>query len=103
MVIEKNTVVDQIEATRNGYVQVRFGLVLVEDGVETESKWHRTAIEPGGSVDAQIAAVNLDLARSKYPGVALSDVDRIKAIAQVVQTPAAVTAFKASVAAATAR
>jgi hypothetical protein len=103
MAIEKRTVVDQIEATRNGTVQVRFGLVLVENGAEIDCKWHRTAIEPGGSVDAQIAAVNVDLARSKYPAITPSDIDRIKAIAQVAQTPSVISAFKASVAAAIAR
>ena len=60
--IEKRTVIDQIEVTRDGTVQIRFALLLVKDGTEIDCKWHRTAIELGGDVDAQLAVVNEHLA-----------------------------------------
>ena len=59
--LEKKTIVDQLEITRTGAVQVRLGLLIVDDGREVDCKWHRTVIEPGGLVDEQMAAVNAHL------------------------------------------
>lgn len=94
--IEKRTVVDQIEIARSGYVQIRFGLLLVDDGNEINCKWHRTAIEPGGNVDAQIAVVNSHLAAMGKSPVGQADIDRIKSFAKVAHTPDVVAAFVAS-------
>jgi len=84
--IEKRTVIDQIEVSRDGTLQIRFGLLLIEDGNEIDCKWHRTIIEPGGDVDGQIAAVNSHLAQMGKAPVELSEADRLKALVPVVQT-----------------
>lgn len=86
--IEKKTVIDRIEVDRAGVVGIRFGLLLVENGVEIDCKWHRTAIEPGGSVDAQIAAVDAHLQSMGKATVEKSggSVDRLKSIVTVVHT-----------------
>jgi len=92
--IEKKTVIDQIEITRSGHIQIRFGLLIVEDGVEISCQWHRTNVEPGGDIDAQIAAVSDHLVAM---GKALPDQDRIselKAIAAIVHTPERVIVFQ---------
>jgi hypothetical protein len=78
--IEKRTILDQIEITRGGILQIRFGLLLVEDGKEIDCKWHRTSVEPGGSVDAQIAAVNEDLTARGNKPVDQAAVAKLKAI-----------------------
>lgn len=78
--IEKKTTVDQIEV-RDSSVQIRFGLLLVDGDTELQSKWHRTAVEQGGNIDAQIAAVNEHLAQMGYGPVPGSGVERIKAVA----------------------
>ena len=58
---EECTIVDKIETLRTGHVQVRFAILLLKDGIEVSSKWHRVVIEPGGDVDATIALVNADI------------------------------------------
>ena len=94
--IEKKTIIDQIEITRNGTVQVRFGLLLLEDGTEIDSKWHRTAFHPGHDVAAQIAAVNAHLAQMGKPAVSESDAAYITAMCAKSWTPEVVAAYQAS-------
>lgn len=95
--IEKKTIVDQIEITRTGHIQIRFGLLLVEDGAEIGCQWHRTAIEPGGDVDAQIAAVEQHLASMGRPAVDRDGLmASLKPIARVAHTPEVVQRFRAS-------
>ena len=80
--IAKQTVVDQIEVNRNGTIQIRIALELVENGAVLNHKWHRTAIEAGGDVDAQIAAVNAHITSepmNEQP-VSAADIARIKAV-----------------------
>lgn len=84
---QRKTVVDQIEITRSGAIQVRFGLLLVEDGIEIDCKWHRTAIAPGGDVDAQISAVNAHLVQMGKEPAGSADIDRVKVLAAAAWTP----------------
>ena len=77
--ITKQTVLDQIEITRNDTIQIRIGLELVEDGVIVASKWHRTTVEPGGDVDAQLRAVNVHLVQMNELPVSDADIAKIKA------------------------
>ena len=94
--IEKKTILDQIEITRNGTVQVRFGLLILEDEQEIDSKWHRTAFPPGHDVAAQIAAVNAHLAQmGKWP-VSEADAAHITAMCTQAWTPEVVAAYQAS-------
>ena len=79
MSIVKQTVVDQIEITRNGTMQIRIGLELVEDGAVLSNKWHRTMVDPGGDVTAQIAAVNAYLLAMGEQEVSAADIAKIKA------------------------
>lgn len=76
--IIKQTLVDKIEITRTGSIQIRIALELVEDGNVLNTRLHRTAIEPGGDVDAQMAAVNEHLAQMGEVPVSVQDIDRIK-------------------------
>lgn len=95
--IEKKTVIDRIEITRDGSVQIRFGLLLVEDGVEIGSSWHRTLVEPGGDAEAQIAAVNADIISRPELKAAPVDVERVpllKSICEMVHTPEVVKAYR---------
>lgn len=45
--IEKKTVVDLIEVTRDGVVQVRTKTISIENGNEISSTFHRHLIAPG--------------------------------------------------------
>lgn len=97
--IEKRTIIDQIEIARSGHIQIRFGLLLVEDGTEISCQWHRTSIEPGGDVDATIAAVNADITTRgtlKAQPVSGDKVPLIKAVCGLVHTPEVVKAHRAA-------
>lgn len=80
--ITKQTIVDQIEVTRNGTIQIRIALELVENGAVLNSRWHRTAIDPGGDVDAQMDTVNAHITSEPMNEQPVSAVDiaRIKAV-----------------------
>lgn len=93
--IEKKTIVDQIEVTRNGTVQIRFGLLLLEDGKEIDCKWHRTSIEPGGDVDAQIAAVNGHLGQLGRMQVDQGGLERVYAVVSIAHSAQVVATFEA--------
>lgn len=47
MSLEKRVVVDQIEVTESGVVQVRTATRIIEDGVLISTSLHRHSIEPG--------------------------------------------------------
>jgi hypothetical protein len=60
MSLEKQVVVDQIEVTENGTVQVRTKTAIKEDGVEISSKLHRHVVVPGADYsqeDARVQAI----------------------------------------------
>jgi hypothetical protein len=88
--ITKRTLVDQIELTRSGRVQVRFQLLIEEDGQPMgDPKLHRTAIDPGGDVEATLAAVNADItARPELRAAPIERdhmVDALKAVCGLVK------------------
>ena len=45
--LEKVQIVDRIEVTENGVVQVRTKTAIKEDGIEISSKFHRHIVAPG--------------------------------------------------------
>lgn len=45
--LEKQSVVDQIEITRDGHVQIRQADLYMENGVEMAKKYHRHVLSPG--------------------------------------------------------
>lgn len=95
--ITKKTVVDQIEILRSGPIQVRLGLLLLEEGKEVDCKWHRTSIEPGIDVDLQMASVNAHLIQLGKAQVEIEDLSRIKAIVALIHTPKIISQFKEAV------
>lgn len=96
--ITRKTVVDQIEVNRDNRVYVRFGVLLLEDGVEVECKWHRTVIEPGTDPDLQIRLVNAHLKSMSRAPVDEAGLGRLRDIVKSTHTPEVVAAFKAQMA-----
>lgn len=92
--IEKKTIIDQIEVTRTGHVQIRFGLLVLEDDVELASQWHRTSVEPGGNVDNQLAAVNAHLQQMNKAQIETTDIPKLKQIVALAHDPETVAKFK---------
>ncbi len=93
--MHKQTILDQIEITRDGTINLRFAKEIVDDdGSVIGSEWHRTAIPPGQDVDAQIAAVNEHLVTHlKCSPVAASELQRVKTLLPMVWTDDVLAAY----------
>lgn len=82
--IEKKTIVNSINATRFGSLEVQLGLLVVQDGTnELSSKWHRFLLDVASGaevVDPQIDMVNVHLISSEidWPPVSTADRERIR-------------------------
>jgi hypothetical protein len=55
--LEKVISVDLIEVVENGCIQVRTKTAIKEDGVESNSKFHRHIVVPGADVSGEDAKV----------------------------------------------
>ena len=55
--LEKQIVVDLIEAVENGCVQVRTCTRIIEDGKQLSSTFHRHVVAPGDDYSAEDAKV----------------------------------------------
>ena len=77
MALEKVIVVDLIEVTENGTVQVRTKTAIVEDGQQISGSFHRHVVAPGDDYANEDA--------------------RVKAICKATHTPAVISAYKAAV------
>ena len=89
----KSLIIDQIEVTQNGTIQIRMHK-LSSDGDNIGN--HRTSIAPGGDIDAQVAAVNNHMATENFAPIPQADVDRLKAIATAAWTAEVVAAYQAA-------
>ena len=95
--MKKATLIDQIEVTRSGIIQVRMRKVLVnDDGSLDELGYHRTSIEPGVDTAKVFDAVNEHLARMKQGQVDESELKTLKAIVNLVHTKELVQSFRES-------
>jgi hypothetical protein len=78
MALTKEVVIDKIEVTENGVVQVRQATRIIEDGVQLSQSYHRWTIAPGQSYSDQDA--------------------KVKAICQAAHTSAVIAAYEAAIA-----
>lgn len=79
----KQTIIDQIEVTRSGTIQIRMHKQIVDGEQLIASSNHRTAIQPGGDIDATAAVVNAHLDEMGWPAVDDSEWQRVKDLAVV--------------------
>jgi hypothetical protein len=98
-IMAKQLLIDQIEITSNGTVQVRMQK-LSSDGDVIGN--HRTSIAPAGDITAQIGAVNAHMATENYAAISASDVAKLTAICNAAWTAEVIAAYQAAVAAASA-
>lgn len=77
MALKKVTIVDLVEVTENGCVQVRTKTAIMEDGQQISGSFHRHVIAPGDDYTNEDA--------------------RVKAICKATHTSAVVNAYKAPV------
>jgi hypothetical protein len=74
--LEKQVVVDLVEALENGTVQVRTATKIMDDGVEINRTFHRHVVVPGQDYSQEDA--------------------KVQAICAAVQTPDVIAAYEAS-------
>lgn len=79
MSLVKQIVIDSIDATENGSVNVRTATRVIEDGVQISVSYHRHVILPGQDYSAEDA--------------------RVQAVCQAVQTSEVIAAYQAAQAA----
>ena len=75
--LEKQTVIDQIEVLENSTVQVRTATKIMDDGQEISRTYHRHVVAPGQDYSAEDA--------------------KVQAICAAVHTPEAIAAYEAAV------
>lgn len=75
--LEKKTVIDQIEVLENGCIQIRQATKILDDGVEIGKTYQRWVLLPGDSLDGQG--------------------ERVKKIAKAVWDKSVIEAYKASI------
>lgn len=93
--MKKQISINQIEITQPGHIQVRLVKQVVEDdGTVVSQDYHRTTIECGGDVAAQMKAVNDHLATMGWPAVSDADIADIQSHATVAWKPARVAAWQ---------
>lgn len=90
----KQTIVDQIEITREGHLQIRMKKYIIDGNDRFELGYHRTIVEVDGDVDAQMAAVNDHLALMGFGEISSEEIDDIRAHAGVAWTPKRKEAFR---------
>jgi hypothetical protein len=79
MALTKEVVIDKIEVTENGIVQVREATRIMEDGQQLSQSYHRWTIAPGQNYSDQDA--------------------KVKAICQAAHTEAVIEAYEEALAA----
>jgi hypothetical protein len=58
--LTKKIIIDRIEVTENGIIQVRTATRIIEDGVQLSQTYHRHCLSPGDDLieqDAKVAAI----------------------------------------------
>lgn len=75
--IERKSIVDQIDIPITGGIGVRIALQLVENGVVLSSKWHRTMIPDEISPAEQLAYVNEHLTQMGETKISNADIQRV--------------------------
>ena len=93
----KSLIIDQIEVTSNGTIQVRMHK-LSSDGDVIGN--HRTSLPPATDINAQVAAVNAHMATENYSAISAADVVKLTAICNAAWTAEVVAAYQAAQAAA---
>jgi len=93
----KQLIIDQIEVTSNGIVQVRMHKISSDGDLIGN---HRTSFPPAADINTQVAAVNAHMATENYSAISDADVAKLTAICNTVWTAEVIAAYQAAQAAA---
>ena len=95
MALSKRVILDQIEITASGIIQVRYRKEVVEDGNVLSFEYHRTSLRPGDSWPDLAASVDGDLIRRGWTAQDIAGRARVNAVVNLEHTPAVIAAFRA--------
>lgn len=87
MALVKKTFVDQVSVDEFGNVSIRWKKAVMEDGKLYSFEYHRTNVQPGDDVTAQLIAVENHLESMGAARPDLSDRDLPIQIAAIAHTP----------------
>jgi len=86
--LERKSMVEQIELPSSGGVQVKIALMIVEGDKVLSSSWHRTLVTHGGNAVTQMSYVQAHLSEMGEALLSQEDVARVVAAhAFAVQNP----------------
>lgn len=72
--MQKNTILQKIETSQNGSVQ----LCIYLTDVDGTKKIHRTSLAPATNIDGHLNAVNINISIMGYPILSNEDIDLIR-------------------------
>ena len=93
MALTKQVVLSQMEILPNGTIQVRLSKQVLDNDVTIASEYHRFVLEPGANLNDIMSNINTHLAQMGWPACRAADVARVRAVAGLEHTPAAILAF----------
>lgn len=94
--IIKQTILDQAEIRRDGTIQIRFAVQVVEDGVVLGNEWHRTSVAPGQDLAFTMTQVNAHLVSMGRAAVDATELTVVEQILPVVQTQEKIAQYQQS-------
>ena len=83
--IERKTMLDRVELSRDGSVSMRLALCLVEGDVEIHTSYHRVGIDISGDVVAQMTGVVQHLGEQGFPPLPESALQLLRAGHQLIK------------------
>lgn len=83
----KITILDQIEITSEGHLNIRMRKQIVDGGETFDLGYHRTSIECGGNCASQLQAVNEHLDKLGFGPISDDEIAQIKLHASIAFTP----------------
>lgn len=93
--MQKQVVLTSYRVLEAGHIEVQLGKRIVDDGGQViANEYHRTAIEPGTSVEDQMAAVNAHLVKMGWPAASAEVMARLQRVAELEHTPEVVAKAK---------
>ena len=96
MTLKRQSICDQIEVLRDGTIQVRTALVIVDVNTVISLKWHRIELPPGSDISGQFDVVNAHLSSLGEAAISDADIAKIKSVATSAWTPEVVAAYQAA-------
>jgi hypothetical protein len=92
----KQLIIEQIEVTQNGTIQVRMHKISSDGDLIGN---HRASFPPATDINAQVAAVNAHMATENYSAISDADIVKLTAICNAAWTEEVVAAYQAAQAA----